>query len=191
MTGLVHPLIGTHAGLGELAILAFLWAFVELLGPTKSRIRRAKIASLLGAVFFVLSWVTGGTYYVTQYGELVKPVIKAGAEAWAHSIVMETKEHVFLMLPFLGVLQNVLLRRMDLNDPKSRRVILILTGWIVLFALSMVAMGYLISGAYRSALEIITTGAVLLLPLGLVVMLGYFLLARGTAKPRKNVHGGI
>jgi len=34
---------------------------------------------------YVLSWLTGGFYYVVRYGSEVKPVIKAGPYPWGDS----------------------------------------------------------------------------------------------------------
>src|SRR3989344_2053413 len=98
---MVQILIGLHAALGEIGILAFLWAFVELLNPTEHRTKRAVIAVSLGTILFFASWIIGGYYYVQYYGPDVKPVINAGSEPWAHKVFTETKEHVFLFLPFL------------------------------------------------------------------------------------------
>lgn len=100
---MAHPLIGIHAALGEIGVGAFLWVFVELLNPSEERIKRAKKIALLGALLFLLSWIAGGYYYVEFYGDQVKPLIKEGPFPWAHAIVMETKEHVFLFLPFLSL----------------------------------------------------------------------------------------
>ena len=98
-----HPLIGVHAIFGELGIFAFVWAFVELFDPTTQRLKRAKTASLVGTVFFMLSWIIGGYYYVSFYGPIIKPLILEGPQPWAHTVVMEAKEHIFLFLPFLAI----------------------------------------------------------------------------------------
>lgn len=154
---MVNPLIGIHAGLGELGALLFLWVFVELLNPTEKRIKRAQLVALLGVIFIFLSWITGGYYYVEFYGSLVKPIIKEGPTPWAHSVVTETKEHVFLFLPFLSILAYGLIGKLKTKIAKDRKLrvsILTLVGLIVLVALSMAAMGYVISSGFRSALEV-------------------------------------
>lgn len=60
-------------------------------------------ASALATISYVTAWLTGGYYYVVQYGANVKPIIKAGAYPWAHTFFMEAKEHIFLLLPFLAL----------------------------------------------------------------------------------------
>lgn len=152
----MNLLIGIHAGLGEMGALAFLWVLVELLNPTESRLRRARIAAAIGTSFLLASWVTGGIYYLTDYQAVVKPVIKAGPLPWAHSVITETKEHLFLFLPFLAVLVWGMLSRFrgELVANRGLRFSVILcAGLIVLMAFSMAGMGYVISSGFRAALE--------------------------------------
>ncbi len=154
---MVQPLlVGIHVAMGELGIFAFLWLLVELLNPTKERIKRAKIAAILGTILLFGAWVLGGFYYVNYYGSQVKPVIKEGPMPWAHAIFMETKEHVFLFLPFLSILTTGIIiknKRELLNDKKIKLSVLLLSGLIILIGLSIAGMGYLISTGARTALE--------------------------------------
>ncbi|AJF60294.1 MAG: hypothetical protein QT03_C0001G0806 [archaeon GW2011_AR10] len=153
---MANPLIGLHAFLGEFGVIAFLWVFVELLSPTEARLKRAKIASMIGVFLLFASWLVGGYYYVNVYGSEVKPLIKAGPEPWAHAIFTETKEHVFMFLPFLGVLilglVSVYGNRL-LQDTKARNAVLLLAIVVVVIGFSMAGMGYLISSGARAALE--------------------------------------
>ncbi|MBT8039590.1 MAG: hypothetical protein KJO70_02745 [Gammaproteobacteria bacterium] len=150
------PLIGLHAGLGELGALLFFWAFVELVGGQARNIRRARLAVLLGTLFLIGAWFAGGFYYVEFYGNEVKPLIKEGPMPWAHGVAMETKEHVFLFLPFLGVFAWGLMQRlghvMD-SDRQARAAALYATGAVVLLSGTMALMGFLVSSSYRAALE--------------------------------------
>ena len=153
---MAHPLIGIHAFLGELGIATFIWVFVELLNPTPQRIKRAKIASIIGVLFFLLSWIAGGYYYLNIYGSNVKPLIKEGPQPWAHAIFTETKEHVFLFLPFLAILASSLIFKSGKTistNKKTRNAILILCIVIIAIGILMGAMGYLISTGARAALE--------------------------------------
>ena len=152
----MHTLIGLHAVLGEVGALAFLWVFVELLNPNESRLRRARIAALLGILFLAGAWFFGGFYYVTEYGAAVKPIIKSGPIPWAHSIITETKEHVFLFLPFLAILTWGLLKRYQnefIQKRNFRMTVLLISGLVVLLAFAMAGMGFLISSGFRAALE--------------------------------------
>ncbi len=156
---MVNSLIGVHAILGELGIAAFLWVFVEMLNPVPSRLKRAKLAALLGVVFFFASWIVGGYYYSTDYGSIVKPVIKAGPQPWVHAIFMEVKEHVFLFLPFISIFAYALLMRFESSlrgdaDARARKAILAVSALILVIGVLMGVMGYLISNGYRAALEV-------------------------------------
>jgi hypothetical protein len=153
---MTFPLIGLHAWLGEFAALMFVWAFIELYSGTDSNIRRAKHAVLLGLVFLFAAWLAGGFYYVEFYGAAVKPLIKSGPFPWAHKVVMETKEHVFLFLPFLGLLAYGIIGRLGsrmADDRRARVAALYATGSVAVIAASMALFGFLVSSGFRAALE--------------------------------------
>lgn len=152
----MHPLIGIHATAGEFGALAFLWVAIELLNPTESRIRRATIVAGAGVILLLISWVAGGYYYLTDYQAIVKPVIKAGPLPWAHSVITETKEHVFLMIPFLAITAWSILRSYGaalIADRNARISAIIIAGLVVIMAFAMAGMGFLISSGFRNALE--------------------------------------
>jgi hypothetical protein len=152
----MHFLIGLHAGLGEMGALAFLWVLVELLNPTEDRLRRAQRVAMIGATLLFLSWIAGGYYYLGHYQADVKGLIKGGPDPWAHTVITETKEHVFMFLPFLAVLVWGTLAKFGLDLQKNKKVLrstILLAGFIVLMSFAMAGMGYLISSGLRSALE--------------------------------------
>ncbi len=153
---MMFSLIGFHASLGEFAALMFFWAFIELYSGADSNIRRAKLAVLLGVVFLFAAWFVGGFYYVEFYGSGVKPLIKEGPFPWAHKVVMETKEHVFLFLPFLGLLAYGLVQRLGsqvAKDGRARVAAMYAAGSVVVVAASMAFFGFLVSSGFRAALE--------------------------------------
>jgi hypothetical protein len=153
---MTFPLIGLHAWLGEFAALMFVWAFIELYSGAVSNISRAKLAVLLGVVFLFGAWFAGGFYYVEFYGAGVKPLIKEGPLPWAHKVVMETKEHVFLFLPFLGLLAYGLLQRLGNQMAQDRRACIAAmyaVGSVAVIAAGMALLGFLVSSGFRAALE--------------------------------------
>ena len=79
--------------------------YATLLIVLKKEVVRKKffITSSLAWLSYVVTWFSGGYYYWFYYGAQVKPIIKAGQYPWAHSIVMEAKEHIFLLLPVLSL----------------------------------------------------------------------------------------
>lgn len=153
---MVSSLIGLHAALGEAGVVAFLWVFIELLNPDGKRVKRAKMAALIGVLFLFLSWLVGGYYYVNFYGASVKPIIKGGPMPWAHDIFMEIKEHIFLFLPFLSLMAFGLIRKYEKDIIKSgdaRKAVLLISLLIILIGIMMAGMGYIISSGARAALE--------------------------------------
>ncbi|MBS3174419.1 hypothetical protein J4440_00900 [Candidatus Woesearchaeota archaeon] len=150
---MVNFLIGIHAAFGELGIFAFLWCLVEIININEQRIKRAKIAALIGTFFIILSWIFGGFYYTNYYGNEVKPIIKEGPIPWAHNVIMEAKEHIFLFLPFLSILSTAILFKKSKNLDKYKKGLIILIAIIILIGFTMAGMGYLISTGARAGLE--------------------------------------
>ena len=153
---MMNPLVFVHALIAEIGLFAFLWVFVELLNPTETRIRRAKIAAVFGLVCLLIAWLAGGFYYVEVYGSQIKPAIKASDAKWAHSIVMEVKEHVFLFLPILATVVVAMLYKYGeevIERKDARLTVVLLAGLVFLLGFSIVGMGVIISSGYRFALE--------------------------------------
>ena len=143
-------LIGFHLGFAIIGIDAFLWLLGKLKddgGSQKSTI----IIAAVGVISFIASWIVGGYYYVVYYGALVRPVIKSGLAPWAHNIIMETKEHVFLFIVPLAmtVLFITLLDKKEMEQLRLRRLALWLSGAVAVLGLLIGAMGFIISAAAR------------------------------------------
>ena len=148
---MVNSLVTVHAVTGILSIFAFLLVFVELLSPGEKTIKRVKIFALIGTILIFISWIIGGYYYVNYYGPDVKPLINQGSTPLVHSVIMETKEHVFLFLPFLAILtMGIIFSYPDLlKNHKAKSSVLILSALIILIGLAIAGMGYLISTGAR------------------------------------------
>ena len=143
-------LVGLHLGFAIIGIDAFLWLLGEIVANAQSFARR-RATALIGIGGFLLSWIIGGYYYVVYYGTVVKPEIKAGLAPWIHSIVMETKEHVFLfLLPLaLTAFFLTLLNKEAFEDLKVKPLSVLLALLIVGIGLAIGAMGFMISAAAR------------------------------------------
>ena len=143
-------LIGMHLGFAILGIDAFLWLLGKLKGHGGSR-KSLIITAAIGTGAFLASWIAGGFYYVVYYGTLVKPVIKGGSAPWAHNIIMEAKEHIFLfIIPMaLTVLFITLLPEGEIEKLRLRRLTLLLAGNVAALGLLIGAMGFIISAAAR------------------------------------------
>jgi len=102
MTLLLQTALISHVMLGLVGVMAFYAVWLGLLKREPS-IPFLKGASLFAFLGIILSWISGGYYYVVYYGSVTKPIIVGGAYPWAHFIFTETKEHVFLVLPFAAL----------------------------------------------------------------------------------------
>ncbi|WP_232700658.1 hypothetical protein [Halobacterium wangiae] len=146
-----HPGIGVHALFGEVSAILFLWTFVELYrGVDRTNVVRVRRISLVALLSLALAWIVGGNYYLTGYQQ-IKDTIVQGPQPWSHLVFMEAKEHIFLFLPILAVLQTMTLQAQDEITGDSRYALLVITGLLVILVFLMAGMGYLISSGFRAA----------------------------------------
>lgn len=149
----VKALVLIHSITGGLSALALFWIIVELRHLSERGIKRVRIASYFSAFFNIIGcWIVGGYSYLTDYGSNVKPIIKSGPQPWAHQIITETKEHIFIFLPILSILLAVTLYSLGKNevllkDIKAKKGVILLTVFILIFVLLMFVMGVFISNA--------------------------------------------
>ncbi len=136
-------LLGVHVLTGLLGSFAPVGVLLETFKPNPS-VARAKFFAFCAFFLLVVSWLAGGAYYVGVYGSDVKPVIKA-AYPWVHSIVMESKEHLFLFMPVLAALLLVLVWK-NLSASRLARFVSVS---IIVLGLIMAIGGKIISGAYE------------------------------------------
>ncbi|GMR19169.1 MAG: hypothetical protein BMS9Abin34_297 [Patescibacteria group bacterium] len=149
MTSLFQNLLIWHILLGLGGTAFFIAALVVMLRD-KLRLKALKTHTLLGAMGIIGSWIAGGYYYTNYYGKAVKPLIKASDYPWAHKVIMETKEHIFLFLPILGltaVLTVWLSGDLLEKEPKLRKATALLILTIALLGVAIALMGVGVSGA--------------------------------------------
>lgn len=145
---MVNPLIPIHVLTGLAGALLPLWIALEMLKPANEvLLRTVRAVATLSLILIVASWITGGLYYVNVYGPEVKPAIKA-TQPWIHYIVMESKEHIFLFMPFLAALLNVLVWG---KLERSRQMVSAVAVALVVLGLIMTITGLAISGAREAA----------------------------------------
>jgi hypothetical protein len=141
----IHVLIGI-IGVAT-SYMTVMWLFKR-----KLPLRSLKVSSFVAFVAYITAWMTGGYYYVVYYGVSVKPIIKDGPTPWAHSVIMEVKEHIFLFLPILAfvILLVIWLNGNKLQENKRLCNALALVALVTLIiAVSMALGGVVISGAAR------------------------------------------
>lgn len=138
-----------HIFLGLAAIVVYAGLPLLLKGE-KLNVGLLKIYSFLGFLGFMGSWIAGGYYYSLYYGKAVKGVILAGTTPWVHKILMESKEHVFLFLPFLAFVVLVIVNFFSeelVTSAKFRMNLILLCVSIVTLGIVITLCGFAISGS--------------------------------------------
>lgn len=151
MINFLPQLLIAHVFIGLVGVMASYAALMALL-QRKVPLAFLKRSALIAAVSYIITWFTGGYYYVVFYGKAIKPVIKAGAYPWAHTFFMETKEHLFLFLPILAIVLFMLATRYGTvfdTNPRFKNYTALLSALIASIGVFMALAGIIISGAVR------------------------------------------
>ena len=148
---LLQTALVTHIILGLIGVIG---AFATLIGLLHRlpKIRSLKIWSVATFASFIISWISGAYYYVLYYGTAVKPVIVAGDYPWAHKIIMEAKEHIFLFIPFVALvlMLGIYFAPDDIvNDKPIKKSLAWLAVFVFVTSALIALAGVAISGAAR------------------------------------------
>ncbi|MDK2972087.1 MAG: hypothetical protein PWP23_1842 [Candidatus Sumerlaeota bacterium] len=141
-------LILPHVVAGALGTILTLVLAGLLLRSAKTGYLDRALAWLVPALY-ALSFAAGGFWYLNHYDE-GKAAIKAGPVPWAHGVVMETKEHVFLGAMLLALLVPVAVAEArQLNSVEARRMAAVVCALAGAMGLAMEGMGAVVSMAIR------------------------------------------
>ncbi|RWA75398.1 MAG: hypothetical protein EOQ28_09905 [Mesorhizobium sp.] len=147
-----EALLFIHPTLGVLGILGAVWVFVEALSVEEGRLRRMRIMSIVVAVLFLLTWISGGLWDSFYYGA-DRMMAAKGSWVAVGDIAMEFKEHLFVLILLLSLYLPVLTYRLDLQNTVARTPILTVAALIVLFGLAMEGAGATLAGAVHVGME--------------------------------------
>lgn len=156
----VKDLVLIHSTFGAIAALALTWLIVEMRNLTPKGLTRGKYAAFIATFFNIVGcWFAGGYYYLTVYASQLKPIIVGGTQPWAHRVVMETKEHVFLFLPVVTLTLLLMLvwlgkDQLLFEDSKARNAVIALA----VFALAMVMVTFVFGALISNAANIVGGG---------------------------------
>jgi hypothetical protein len=141
----------THVIFGMLCIIGAVWLFVDVLNANDSNRSRIRTISVLIPLAMWLAYLIGGYWYVVFYGA-DKARILAGPWPFSHSFFMEMKEHVVIMLLLLTTyLPIAAWHNLDVNKA-ARKVVLWVTGLIILIGVAMDGAGAIIGLGVKVAL---------------------------------------
>ena len=134
----------SHVLFGVACIVAGVWLCVDVLHVNDSNLARIRKMSWGAAGFVWLAFLIGGYWYVTSY-KADKAIILKGPWPFAHNMLMETKEHLVIMLLLLVTYLPVVAANNLVASKDARRVMLCVTGMIILLALAMDGEGAIIA----------------------------------------------
>lgn len=147
MTLIVVIALVVHVLSGVIGVGLHNTVLLHLLKKAPNYIFVSRIAWSAVWLYF-LSWVTAAYYYVIYYGVAVKPRILAGEMPIAHTFFMETKEHIFLVLPFVSISIALCVTYLRQNpDDLLRKRTALLTSVAFVVGVVVVASGILVSGS--------------------------------------------
>jgi len=125
-----------HVLFGVGCLLAAAWVFVDVLHVSDANLARIRIASWLAAGSMWIAFLIGGYWYVTFY-KVDKAIILKGPWQFAHNMVMETKEHLVIMLLLLATLLPIAALDNLATSKDARKLVLWVAALVALLALTM------------------------------------------------------
>jgi hypothetical protein len=140
-----------HSTFGVLGTLAALWVFVEALNAREGNAGRTRTAALLAAMCMALTWVFGGYWYVHFY-PADRGMILKGPWPFAHTLFMETKEHLFYITLILSFYLPIVAGERLYANAAARRMVLSVAMLMVLTGLAIEGSGAVINHGVKVAL---------------------------------------
>ncbi len=144
-----NPLIPIHVATGVIGSFLPIYIFLESLKHIdKINIKKVRQNALISFIFILISWVVAGIYYVQVYGPIVRGPILDNKPI-VHFVFMESKEHLFLIIPFLSLLV-LLLSWFKLTD-EYKKILRTSVLFLVILTIYMCVAGYIITQARISS----------------------------------------
>ena len=140
-----------HVLFGVACLVTGAWLFVDVLHANETNLARIRRMSWGAAGFMWLAFLVGGYWYVTSY-KVDKAIILKGPWPFAHNIVMETKEHLVIMLLLVATYLPIVAADNLVESKDARKLMLWVTAIIALLALAMDGEGAIISMGVKVAL---------------------------------------
>jgi heme A synthase len=134
----------SHVLFGVGCMIAAVWLFVDVLQVSDGNLVRIRRVSWVTAVLMWIAFVIAGYWYVVSY-KVDKAIILKGPWPFAHNIVMETKEHLVIILLLLVTYLPIAASDNLVGSKDARKLMLWVTGIIALLALAMDGEGGLIA----------------------------------------------
>lgn len=140
-----------HASFGVLGTILAVWVFVETLNAREQNAQRIRRAALSVTLCMGAAWIFGGYWYLHFY-PAERRMILAGPWPLAHSLFMETKEHLFLTLLILSLYLPIAAADKLYVNAAARRMVLFVAMLIAPLGLVVEASGAIIEHGVKVAL---------------------------------------
>ena len=134
----------SHVLFGIGCMVTAVWLFADVLNANDGNLARIRRLSWGAAALMWLAFLIAGYWYVTDY-KVDKAIILKGPWPFAHNMIMETKEHLVIMLLLLVTYLPIAASDNLVASKGARRLMLWVTGIIALLALAMDGEGGLIA----------------------------------------------
>jgi hypothetical protein len=140
-----------HATFGVLGTVLALWVFVEALNASEQNAARIRSVALGVTLCMGAACLFGGYWYLHFY-PAERALILAGPWPLAHSVFMETKEHLFLMTFILALYLPIAAADKLVANAAARRMVLSVAMLIVVTGLALEGSGAIIDHGVKVAL---------------------------------------
>jgi hypothetical protein len=140
-----------HSAFGVFGTLAAVWVFVETLNAREQNAQRIRKAALVAALCMMAAWILGGYWYLHFY-PADKALILKGPWPLAHTLFMETKEHLFFITLILSFYLPIATRDNLNANPAARKMVMCVAMLIALSGLAIEGSGAIINHGAKVAL---------------------------------------
>lgn len=140
-----------HSTFGVFGTLAAVWVFVETLNAREQNAGRTRTAAWVAALCMSATWILGGYWYVHFY-PADRGMILKGPWPFAHTLFMETKEHLFYVTLLLSFYLPIAASDKLYANASARRMVLCVAMMIVLSGLAIEGSGAIINHGAKLAL---------------------------------------
>jgi hypothetical protein len=147
-----------HSTFGVLGTLSAVWVFVDTLNAREENSGRIQKAAYVSALCMLVTWILGGYWYVHFY-PLDRALILKGPWPFAHTVFMETKEHLFFIPLILSFYLPIAARDKLYANAAARKMVLCVAMLIALSGLAIEGSGAVINHGAKVALLHSTPGS--------------------------------
>jgi hypothetical protein len=140
-----------HSTFGVLGTISAVWVFVEALNARAENAGRIRKAAFIVALCMTATWIVGGYWYIHFY-PADRALILAGPWPFAHTLFMETKEHLFFIPLILSFYLPIAAADKLYENAAARKMVLSVAMLIVLSGLAIEGAGAVINHGAKIAL---------------------------------------